>query len=82
MKTLFEKIYFTCAIVNVILFAVAVLIAATELHRVVPIILAAPFTFQGVFTLLYLLIVEVILNRIWGFKIDLFPSLRKNESEQ
>lgn len=82
MKTLFEKIYWTCTIVNTILFAAGLVMAIAELNTTLVIIFMTPFMLQVILILLYFLVVEVILNYIWGFSIDLFPSFIKNEAER
>lgn len=82
MKTLFEKIYWTCTIVNTILFAAGLVMTIAELNTMLGIIFMTPFMLQVILILLYFLVVEAILNYIWGFSIDLFPSFIKNEAER
>lgn len=65
MKTLFEKIFWTCIIINAILFAVGCFISVAELN-IATIVLIAPFLLQFIFLLLYFLIIELLLKNIWG----------------
>lgn len=72
--TLFEKIFLTLGIINVILFFVGIVINFVW-DKAWVIFLTLPLYIQfGVF-LVMLIVFEVILCGIWGMDIHVFPSL-------
>ena len=76
--SLFEKIYATTGIVNLILFITgifAVYIFGDDIALFL--ILICPIAVQFVITGFLVLLFEVILNKIWGCDIHIFPSVFK-----
>ena len=72
--TLFEKIYWTCLIVNIVLFVIGELDDTECLDITVDITWLKDFLFLQIFlTICYLLIKAILF--IWGIHIGLFPTL-------
>jgi len=73
--TLFEKIYFTCLIINVVLGFIAFVLENPDDSGN----LLIPFTIQFSLTFLYLVVKLILL--IWGVEIHWFPSIRIGVAE-
>lgn len=74
--TLFEKIWITLLIVNVILLVIGVPIIYT-FNETIGLIMTLPLLIQLIVTLLLVMIVELILCKIWNLDCHIFPSLFK-----
>ncbi len=84
--TLFEKIFYTLGIISGCLFCVGMLFACTleGLCKTVDLNalgekLMLPFLVWLVTTLLLMIGGEVVLNRIWGLGLKVFPSIFDRE---
>lgn len=84
--TLFEKIFYTLGIISGCLFCVGILFVCTieGLCKTVDLNalgekLTLPFLIWLVTTLLLLIGGEVILNRIWGLSLKIFPFIFDRE---
>lgn len=75
-STLFEKIWTTLFIINIILLVIGVPIMYT-FNETIGLIMTLPFLIQLVVTLLLVIIVELIFCIIWGLDCHIFPSLFK-----
>lgn len=81
--TLFEKIFATTGIINAILAFVGVVIITIDVKQPIALWFITPIFIQLLLGIIIILIVEVILNVIWGFDVYAFPSLfRKEESKE
>ena len=74
--SLFEKIYATTGIVNLMLFITGLWIECIFANKIA-LILICPIVVQVVLTGFLVLLFEVILNKIWGCDIHIFPSVFK-----
>ena len=72
--TLFEKIYFTCLVVNIVLLLIACCLESGNSVK-----LGIPFTIQFILTILYMVVKLILL--IWGVEIHWFPSVRIGVAE-
>ena len=72
--TLFEKVYFTCLIINIVLLFVACCLESDDGIKVIQ-----PFVIQFILTILYIVVKLILL--IWGVEIHWFPSLRIGVAE-
>ena len=74
--TVFEKITLTFGLINFILFVVGAFVGGFWSNDL-GLILVLPIAFQLVICLILALFVEVILNKIWGLDVHIFPSVFK-----
>lgn len=72
--TLFEKIFLTLGIINTIMFIVGTVIKFVW-DKAWSIFLILPVYIQLAVFLVILIVVELILCKIWGMDIHVFPSL-------
>lgn len=63
--TIFEKLYFTLLIVNLVVLFISICVDGSELYKI----------FVGYIGLTILYEVVRVILLIWGIKIDLFPSV-------
>jgi len=75
--SVFEKITLTFGLINFILFVVGASVGGIWENEKLGLILVLPFAFQLVICLILALFVEVILNKIWGLDVHIFPSVFK-----
>lgn len=72
--TLFEKIYFTCLILNIVFFILRQIGVLDELYDIIDLEwLGYLLEFQISLTICYLILKFILW--IWGINIDLFPSV-------
>ena len=72
--TLFEKIYFTCLILNIVFFFLGQFVVFDELFDIIDLEwLGYLLSFQIELTVSYLVVKLILL--IWGIHIDLFPCI-------
>lgn len=71
---IFEKISLTLAVLNVILF-IAGFIVGILFSEDIGLILVLPIAIQLVVEGLLFIIIDVVLCKIWGLEVHLFPSL-------
>ena len=76
--TIFEKIYFTCLIISIVLFCIGCIIAVAG-DESIGMMLCEPFGIQLILTILYLVVKLILL--IWGVEMHWFPSLRIGGTE-
>lgn len=74
--SIFEKISLTLGIVNIILFIIGVLVCYVW-ENDVGIYLILPSVIQFGVSVLLIILFEVILCKIWGLEIHIFPTLFK-----
>ena len=72
--TLFEKIYFTCLIINFVLIFFAIFLENEDASKTI-----VPLAIQVFLTILYIVVKLILL--IWGVEIHWFPSLRIGVAE-
>lgn len=72
--TLFEKIFSTLGVINIILFLSGMIIQMVW-EKTWFLFFIMPLCVQLAVSLLLLIVVELILNGIWGMDIHVFPSL-------
>ena len=72
--TLFEKIFCTLGVINIISFLSGMIIQLVW-EKTWSLFFIMPLCVQLVVSLLLLIVVELILRGIWGMDIHVFPSL-------
>ena len=72
--TLFEKIFCTLGVINIILFLSGMIIQMVW-EKTWFLFFIMPLCVQLAVSLLLLIVVELILSGIWGMDIHVFPSL-------
>ena len=75
--SIFEKISLTLGIVNAILFGVGLFIGCVWGGEVIGMYLILPILIQLGVTILLIILFEIILCKIWGLEVHIFPSLFK-----
>ena len=75
--SIFEKISLTLGIVNAILFVVGLFIGCIWENGVVGMYFILPIAIQIGVTILLIILFEIILCKIWGLEVHIFPSLFK-----
>lgn len=73
--SLFEKITLTLGVINAILFVVGLYCALITKNEDFVLWFVLPLAIQLGLTVILFVIVEIILYRIWGCDIHIFPSL-------
>ena len=71
---IFEKISLTLAVLNVILF-IAGFFVGMLFNEDIGLILVLPIAIQLVVEGLLFIIIDIVLCKIWGLEVHLFPSL-------
>lgn len=74
---IFEKISLTLGIVNAILFVVGMFIGYIWENEVIVMYCILPIAIQLGVTILLIILFEIILCKIWGLEVHIFPSLFK-----
>lgn len=75
--SIFEKISLTLGIVNAILFIVGMFFGCILGDEVIGMYFIIPIAIQLGVTILLIILFEIILCKIWGLEVHIFPSLFK-----
>jgi hypothetical protein len=72
---IFEKISLTFGVINAILFVVGMFVGYIWENEVIVMYCTLPIAIQVGVTILLIILFEIILCKIWGLEVHIFPSL-------